>query len=407
MTDNSIPSSRLLSIPPEIREHIYRFILSPEANRIPEPNEHFRYDYPPALVLFRINKQIYLESRQVFRDLNVFVRIETPWPEARHHVAREGHVPIVAAGRSLVGFAGHAMSVRIDAPDVALDIDPEQAFLVLVDDVPKFTQMWFYSNLSYSSLNPQLRLTLRLRDPFRAAHEPKRVPESLQRRLLLPFGRVRNLRAVVVGGDPKPCRAVEEEMREMQAAPLDSPEHCLRAGTRLKLEGNDQLARGNYRAALERYRQAWLAIHVVIAGRERHIHGDRFFGVELREEPYRGKNGQAERLILRVQLVANTCQVYLKMEDYDECVYWGQRTIRMLREAMGVDDGREMLPEDEAVLGFPAANEMGKVYYRTGLAMRELDRKDEARKLLRVASIYLPRDEAVGKALASVALRLG
>ena len=74
---------------------------------------------------------------------------------------------------------------------------------------------------------------------------------------------------------------------------------------------------------------------------------------------------------------------------------------------MGADDRHNIQPEDEAVLGFPAATEMGKIYYRTALAKKALDEKMEARKLLRVAAIYLPRDEMVKTELAACALRLG
>lgn len=50
---------------------------------------------------------------------------------------------------------------------------------------------------------------------------------------------------------------------------------------------------------------------------------------------------------------------------------------------------------------------VGKIYYRTGVAFKELDDKARARKLLRVAAVYLPRDEHVKRELAACALRLG
>ncbi|EMC98867.1 hypothetical protein BAUCODRAFT_44540, partial [Baudoinia panamericana UAMH 10762] len=329
--------SRLLTIPPEIREHIYRLILHPHANRQYHEDEYTSYDYRSALVLFRINRQIYLESRKIFRDLNVFVRIETPWPEAQQHVALEGHVPIFASGKRVSKFTGHSLNVAIDAPDVFIPsaTDEEQCFLILLDDLDKFTQMWFYSNLSHPGLNPQLRLTLKLRDPYTPDWDEKRVSKSLQRGLLLPFGKVRNLHSVVISGDPKPLPSIETELRALQALPVPSPEHCLREATRLKQEGNVELTAGRYTAALELYKEAWKAMHVIVAGRQRHIHADRFFAGELQEEPYKGKIGQQERLVLRVQLVANTCQAYLKQEKYDDCAYWGKRSISMLRQAMG------------------------------------------------------------------------
>ena len=115
----------------------------------------------------------------------------------------------------------------------------------------------------------------------------------------------------------------------------------------------------------------------------------------------------------------------------------------MLREAMGADPDADIPPNDEAVLGFPAADSMGRIYYRTALAykvskirntgalerlfdivvhwvnaaemanqltlnMQELDEKYEARKLLYVAQVYLGRDnEDVKRELQACTLRLG
>ena len=396
-----------LTLPPEIRENVYRLILNPAANRLSHPDEYTDYDYRPALALFRLNNQIYIESRKVFRDLNVFVRIETPWPEAQSHVHSEGHVPILMKKERAARFMEHSLSVTIDAPQSPMHNPETENFIILLDDLEKFTKTWFYADLSHPGLNHFLRLTLRLRDPYTPAWDDKRMPKWLQRQLLLPFGMVKDLRELVVEGDPKPFASLEVELRQQQALPHESAEYCLRETTKKKLEGNNALNAGNYRSALKLYAEAWEAMHVVVKGRQRHIHADAFFGRELHEEPFKGKNGQSERLILRVQLVANTCLAYLKLEDWEEACFWGMRSINMLREAMGADERHEISAEDEAVLGFPAADQMGKIYYRTALGFKELGDKSQARKLLRVASIYLPRDESVKKEMAACALTLG
>lgn len=402
-----IPPPHFLTLPPEIRENIYRLILHPSANRKHEPDEYSSYDYRAAFVLFKINHQICVEARKIFRDLNVFVRVETPWPEAQDHVAFEGHVPIMMKKGRADRFRGHSLSVVIDARQSPMQDTDTEHFVILLDDLEKFTKTWFYADLSHPGLNQFLRLTLQLRDPYTPSWEEKRMPKWLQQNLLLPFGMVKELRELVVDGDPKPFASVEKELREWQAVPHESAEYCLREATRKKLEGNTELNAGNFHAALKLYAEAWEAMHVVVKGRQRHIHADAFFGRELIEEPFKGKNGQAERLILRVQLVANTTLAYLKLEDWEETCFWGMRSIRMLREAMGADERHEIPAEDEAVLGFPAADQMGKIYYRTAVAFKELGDKAKARKLLRVASVYLPRDESVKKELAACALRLG
>lgn len=401
------PSLHLLTLPPEIRENVYRLILNPDANRLWEPDEYSDYDWREAFVLFKINKQIHTEARKVFRDLNVFVRIETPWKDAREHVYKEGHTPILVRDESAKKFTEYSMSVVIDAPFSPMQDAKTEMFVIHLDDLEKFTKTWFYADLSHPGLNRWLRLSLHLRDPYTPWWDEKRMPKWLQRKLLLPFGVVKDLQKLEVTGDPKPFPSIETDLRAEQAVPYQPAEHCLREATRLKLLGNDELKNGNYKAALQRYTEAWEAIHVVVKGRKRHIHADTFFGRELREPPFVGKQGQQERLILRVHLVANTILTYLKMEDWEEARFWGMRSIRMLREAMGADEDTDIPAEDEAVLGFPAADQMGKIYYRTALAYKEQGDRAQARKLLRVSQIYLPNDQIVQKELAEVALKLG
>ncbi|KAI7374622.1 hypothetical protein KC336_g20174, partial [Hortaea werneckii] len=108
----------LMTIPPELREQIYALILHPDANRHYHEDEYTSYSYQDAVQLFLVNRQVYHESRKIFQELNIFVRVETPWPEAQFHVAREGHVPLIAPGGRAARFEGHSMTVSIDAPEV-------------------------------------------------------------------------------------------------------------------------------------------------------------------------------------------------------------------------------------------------------------------------------------------------
>ena len=55
------------------------------------------------------------------------------------------------------------------------------------------------------------------------------------------------------------------------------------------------------------------------------------------------------------------------------------------------------------IQGFPGAESLGKIYFRTGMACIELGNKIEARQLLRTAVAYRPNDAIVRDALNSVA----
>ncbi|RYP40890.1 hypothetical protein DL767_001371 [Monosporascus sp. MG133] len=443
------PPSHLLALPAELREQIYRVILSPAANRVSR-SDYDTYSYGAALALFFVSRQVYYEARAVFRALNVFVRIVTPWAEAQDHVELEGHVPILLKGRRAARFAAYSLNVTIEAPLMGgiihddNDDDDDDGngngapagggqchFVILLDDLPRFTRTWFYSELSSPGLNRYLNLRLHLRDPYAPSQEETHVPQALQQRLLLPFGEVKNLRGLLVTGDPAPLSSVEAELRAQQAIAPPGPERCLDEAARLKGEGNARLQAGDYAGALESYGRAWEAMHIVVRGRRRHIHGEAFFARQLSGDgsgAWRGRNGAMERLVLRVQLVANTCLAYLRLGRWDDVCFWGMRSIAMLRQARLTpplhqhqnnefardfdfydddDDELDVPPEDEAVLGFPGAIQMGKIYYRTAVAYRELGDKARARRLLRVAAVYLPHDENVKRELAACALRLG
>jgi tetratricopeptide (TPR) repeat protein len=385
---------RFLDLPAELRNNVYKLIFSRTRTRIDLGDGYSTYKFD--LALFNVNRQIYFESRNIFRQIYVFVRIETPWDEAQQHVAIEGHVPVLATGHIADQFDNYTMSVVIEAPRYgALDRD-NRKFVLLADDLAAFCKMWFYSDLSYAGdLNEHLRLALTLRNPH--GGDSQEIPEALQAKLLMPFGMVKGLRDVQVQGGHS--EQLEEKVREEMKVPYDSPEVCLEEATNLKDAGNVAMQKDPARA-IQLYLQAFEKLHIVCTGRRRSIWGDAWFDRRLEGGRYDGEHGQVVRLILRVRLVANVVKAYLDLEDYDEALFWGKRTIQLMRNATGSD-------EDEPMLSFPAATELGKIFYRTGVATKALGDTSEARRLLRVALGYLPHDKAVMRALDSVALRLG
>lgn len=64
------------------------------------------------------------------------------------------------------------------------------------------------------------------------------------------------------------------------------------------------------------------------------------------------------------------------------------RTINLMRNGFG--PGSDAPRRD-----MPAADACGKIYYRTAVAARALDRKDIAREMIRIATQWLPDDPKV------------
>lgn len=275
--------------------------------------------------------------------------------------------------------------------------------MLLEQDLLAFTTMWQYSDLSYAGdLNKHLRLALHLQNPISAAEEAegeeRGLPKALQRKLLEPFGMTKSLLSVSISGPQVDRDGIWKKVKAEMEIPYATPEACLEESSRLKDLGNEAL-KNDPAKAIEIYFQAFKALHIICAGRRRSIWGDPWFATQLTSGPFKDHHGQVVRLVLRVKLVANVIKAYLDLGEWNEAHFWGMRTILLMREAIN--------EEDEPMDGFPAKDQMGKIYFRTGVAAKMLQDASQARRLFRIAKLYLPHDENITRLLASVSLRLG
>lgn len=387
----------LLRLPVELREHIYSYILRPASNQWVDVNDdsiHYQYD----LRLFRANKQVYAEAERIFRRENVFIRIQTIWSGVHHYLGVESRVPIVGHGSKADKCVGESLFVDVDAPAAPSHDKGSHRLIVLLEDLPTFCKTWFYSEITHPHFNKDLRLTLVLKNLLPNGTKQDPLPTSLQQKLLSPFGSIKNLAEVRIRGEYD--GTIADAMRRDMAVPYTSPEDCIEETVRLKDLGNAALKDRKPEQALQLYLDAFEAMHIVCTGRRRSIWADRFFYKQLEGGIFSGQDGSLVRLILRVKLTANVMLAYLKMSAYEETCFWGLRSINLLRKAVGNES-------DEVVTGFPAPTEMGKIYYRTGVACKATGDDSLARRFFRTALAYLPYDEQIKKDLASVALRLG
>lgn len=309
-------------------------------------------------------------------------------------------MPVICSDNHAERFKNWHLSIAIDAPQIPSRDNDNKRFVILVDDLALFCKMWFYSDLNYAGdLNRYLRLTLTIRDPFRQPWDDTVIPKELQRKFFEPFGLVKGLMEFVIVGQHYP--SLERQVREQMAIPYDPPSKCLQEATKLQELGDQALNRHDPRRAIELYVRSFEKIHIICSGRRRSIWGDVWFDVQFTDGPFEDQHGQVVRLTLRVTLVANIIKAYLDLEDYEEAEFWGMRSIRLMRESVGFNSDEEA---EQAMLNsnFPGSTQMGRIYYRTGIAQKALGMFSEARKLLQVAAVYLPNDEGVTRELASI-----
>lgn len=406
--DDTSQPSRLLSLPSELRDIIYEHLFEPSGLHCPFPGKdgYFHYDFSSYLALQRTCRLIAYESKPIFHSLNRFARISTPWPEAQHHIENEGRVPMVCAGGKALNFKCWSVDAVIDAPQLrGMGVGANEEddfsfckFILHVRDLDGFSRMWYYSDLSHPGLNGHLRLTIVLRDPFRTIDDEtgeekgRLMSKQLQTEIMIPFGRVKGLHSVEVDGqhDNSIFRAMKAEMD----TPYMTAEECLDRATKKKEEADAAILKKDHSRAIELFWQAFEEMHIPCEGRRRNIYGDAWFVRTLESGRYEGQQGHLVRLVLRVQLVASVVDCYLGLEQWEEAKFWGMRSINLMREANGDEDGEA---DDEPMLGFPGADAVGLLYFRTAKALRLLGEKTEARKLIKVAVAYLPRDEEVRK----------
>ena len=382
------PPLQFFDLPPELREQIYREILSSANSKIILDEGYARYHFD--LAILSVSRQIYIEAQKVFRE-NLFVKIMTPWPEATRHISAEGKVPILATEDKAKDFNEHQLLVKIDA-----SMGEGHSMLICGDDLESFTQMWQYSDMNNQGLNSHLFLQVMLQDP----HDPDRkLPKRMQNQLLLPFRLVKGLNYFAVQG-PKVLQSVKDALAELQAVPNPTPEECLEKCTSLKDAGNVSLQAGSYHHALQQYIDAFAAIYIMVSGRTRTVHADGYFMKVLESGIYKDQHGQTARVALRVRLVANIVLVYLKLKEWEEAYFWGRRTIVILwqhfRPEHGYDNENWI---GDIIPGYTASPEIGKIFFRTAQAAKEMGKTGEFEKLVRHAAQYLPRDETVQKEL--------
>lgn len=288
--------SPFLDLPAEVREQIYREVLSTANSKVDPINSDEPGSYNYQLNILLVSHQIYREAKKIFQD-NVFVKITTPWPEAIKHIRSEGKVPSVTLGENAANFRDFHLWVFIDTPATPQHPSHNTGFsmLICLEDLEAFTRMWFFSNLNHQHLNTHLRLKLTIQDP----HVPDRkIPKILQSQLLQPFGVIKDLHDFSVHG-AKLLPSVEEALKKEREIPDPPPEQCLETGFKLKDAGNDLLKAGTYREALEKYMESFTAIHITVSGRVRIIHADGFYIRELTSGSHKGMRGDYIRMILR------------------------------------------------------------------------------------------------------------
>jgi hypothetical protein len=235
---------------------------------------------------------------------------------------------------------------------------------LLVEDLPKFTRVWYYSALNYVSLNPQLCLTFILRDPYHPA-DSKPVPLELQRQLLLPFGDVKDLYDTNFSGYHE---SAISELRKAMKIPYPTVRQSCELATTLLEEGDLLLMTNKPQKAMDAYIKSFDAIHIKISGRNRRILADGHFAEDIHEGQYAGQAAMTVRVVLRIRLVARIIRTYLHLGRPEEAAFWGIRSIKLVGQGQSPSANMEDFFSD-----FIGSSDIALIYAWTAAALSVME----------------------------------
>jgi len=380
-TGNSV--SLLERMPGEIRNQIYRYLLSVEyativkrdttgyfEERIVETSHLGNQSYKFSTSILRLNKNIAHESQDFFYHRNRFVRISTN-SKAVFSCATN-HVPVVCQ-HAAIKFEGHLLNAVVHCN--ATDIRPDIYQTVLVGkDVPTFIEHLQVAELSWAAGRghpPHSHLEVRLK--LRTGHETGHVVDQ-ERAVLAPWEELVRVGRCQVSGciDFGYARELAYSMiRWLPVAP-DIIEFCEKIRTQSKNAGEADLSllHDQYLSALNRFR-------VVLKSR-----GDvRIVG---------GPETVMRLHTLIVLYLMELSLVLVKSGDFDGAVGWAENAIVYLAEHIP-----ECPPKDKARLYF----QLGLIHMRKAYpddiltAIEQVgieERLDPAQDYLSTAHDYLP-----------------
>ncbi|MCJ1454687.1 hypothetical protein MMC28_005040 [Mycoblastus sanguinarius] len=391
-----VPPTKLsiFGLPVELRNEIYRNLLSTRRTKV---NLGLgRACYSLQVAILRVNHQIYDESNKIFQE-NRFICISTPWSAFKADVLTQGKFPLIAEDEKALFFKNWHLIILLDWMG-----DPHTGvfynFLTCLEDLPLLCKLLFYTGCQSDNFNSLMHITLELKDPH-AESEATALPKALQESLLMPFAILKGLDGVTIKGSK--LKSVEKKLRKALQIPNPTAAGYLEEAAKLKDAGNAAFRAGDYAQSIRLYVNAYEAMHFVIDGKRFAIMLDCYFASNLLNEGrFARQRGDLIRHQLGSRLSWNIIQAYIKLEDWDQAYYWGERAISDIEYAnvqQSILDGTPNLITN---------SEKAKVYYRMFLVAKRLDNKQVWARSLMKAAIYTPKDKLIRREMHLLETRL-
>ncbi|CAF9921662.1 MAG: hypothetical protein ALECFALPRED_001849 [Alectoria fallacina] len=387
------PRANFLSLPFELRNEIYRHLLSTRRTRIDLGLGRARYNLQTAILA--TNQRINAEASKVLQE-NRFINITTPWTTFKQDVLVQGKFPIIAERKDKFPCMGFHLLVILDFMGDA-NKTVFYNYLTCLDDLPHLCKLLFYTSCEGPNFSSLLHVTLALKDPHARAKTV--VPKALQESFMMPFAILKGLHGLTIKGARN--KEVEKALRKAMSVPNPTAAEYLESAAALKDAGNAAFKAGDYARSIRIYIQAYEAMHFIVDGQRFAIMLDGYFASNpLIGGCFDGQRGDLVRHHLGSQLNWNIQQAHLKLEEWPQAYLWGERAISDLEYAnvqQSILDGTPNLVTEA---------EQAKAYWRMAVACKALDRTQVWARSLMKASMFAPQDRAIRRELDALEKRL-
>ena len=311
------PKANLFTLPLEIRNEIYRHLLSTRLTRVDLGLGHARYDIQPAILATK--RQIHDEGTAILSE-NKFISIITSWTSFKQDLLVQGKFPTIAERQSDDNVLLPVPHMFTALNSSAVDYDPKVCYeyLTCLDDLPYLCRLLFYTSCQIVDFNRSLHLTLAIQHPPGRSDEA--VSKKLQEDLMMPFAVLKGLGSLTVTGAKN--NAVEKELRKAMKTPNPTAGEYLESAAKLKDAGDVAFKAGDYTGSIKIYIQAYEAMIFIVEGKRFAVMLDYYFASKiLIEGRFSGQRGDLVRHHLGSQLSWNILQAYVKMEDWEQAYF--------------------------------------------------------------------------------------
>ncbi|KAI9777135.1 MAG: hypothetical protein M1835_005320 [Candelina submexicana] len=369
-----------LRLPGEIRNQIYRLLLTSKDVRRTVENGAPIYEFTPSIL--RVNRQIHDEAIGILYLENRFVGITATCGRLRHIVI-DNFLPRISMGDSTKShnFPQQALEVQVHSSPTPVKYEKTFALLILLEDLPAFCAMLWMCCGVCKHIGKDGVIDLRI--PY--SHPPRLIEE--QRQLLLPFTRIHSFNKVNITGTVNPS-LVRDLVTAITGRRTYVAEQIVGDALRMDEEVNAALVAKDHPTSLFKSRQAFAILTEITHPRFRGSYYP-LLSTTVNGGPFNGKQFIYVIKELGFKMIITLAFIYIRMEDWEKARALAEHTSTKIRSRFQ-----------------PSKKDMGRLIVMQAVASEGIGEFERAEKEFGHALTFLPNERMIVRKLMDLRLKL-